>query len=104
MKMFSQFSDGKSEFGHLRKRKEHSYSRERSSTRRNSDSKDRIITAAEIGVIATVGKSMVKVAKVPKVMIVSTGDELVKVDQIQKHIRLEEATPSHWFRYLKSYK
>lgn len=44
--------------------------------------KDRIITAAEIGVIATVGKSMVKVAKTPKVMIVSTGDELVEVDQI----------------------
>ena len=38
-----------------------------------------IISAAEIGVLATVGKSMVKVAKLPKVMIVSTGDELVGV-------------------------
>jgi molybdopterin molybdotransferase len=37
------------------------------------------ISAAEIGVLATVGKSMVKVAKQPKVMIVSTGDELVGV-------------------------
>lgn len=44
--------------------------------------KNRIVTAAEIGVIATVGKSMVKVAKIPKVMIVSTGDELVEVDEI----------------------
>ncbi|MFD2567174.1 molybdopterin molybdotransferase MoeA [Pseudotenacibaculum haliotis] len=44
--------------------------------------KNRIITAAEIGVLATVGKSMVTVSKVPKVMIVSTGDELVEVDQI----------------------
>jgi len=43
--------------------------------------KNRIITAAEIGVIASVGKTMVKVAKVPKVMIVSTGDELVEVHQ-----------------------
>tara|TARA_B110000003_G_scaffold219613_1_gene219359 strand:- start:332 stop:1519 length:1188 start_codon:yes stop_codon:yes gene_type:complete len=41
-----------------------------------------IITAAEIGVIATVGKSMVKVAKTPKVIIVSTGDELVEVHEI----------------------
>ncbi|WP_347173322.1 molybdopterin molybdotransferase MoeA [Polaribacter uvawellassae] len=41
-----------------------------------------IISAAEIGVLATVGKSIVKVAKQPKVMIVSTGDELVDVDEI----------------------
>jgi molybdopterin molybdotransferase len=40
------------------------------------------ISAAEIGVLATVGKSTVKVAKLPKVMIVSTGDELVGVDEI----------------------
>lgn len=37
------------------------------------------ISAAEIGVLATVGKSTVKVAKQPKVMIISTGDELVSV-------------------------
>ncbi|NVK52895.1 MAG: molybdopterin molybdotransferase MoeA [Flavobacteriaceae bacterium] len=37
------------------------------------------ISAAEIGVLATVGKATVKVAKQPKVMIVSTGDELVGV-------------------------
>ena len=37
------------------------------------------ISAAEIGVLATVGKSTVKVAKQPKVMIISTGDELVRV-------------------------
>ena len=41
--------------------------------------KNTIISAAEIGVLATVGKSVVKVAKRPKVMIVSTGDELVGV-------------------------
>ncbi len=41
-----------------------------------------IITAAEIGVIATVGKATVKVAKTPKVIIVSTGDELVEVNEI----------------------
>jgi molybdopterin molybdotransferase len=42
---------------------------------------NKIISAAEIGVLATVGKSMVKVAKQPKVMIISTGDELVAVDE-----------------------
>ncbi|MEN8186713.1 MAG: molybdopterin molybdotransferase MoeA, partial [Bacteroidota bacterium] len=40
-----------------------------------------VISAAEIGVLATVGKSKVKVAKLPKVIVVSTGDELVEVDQ-----------------------
>ncbi|WP_299672424.1 molybdopterin molybdotransferase MoeA [uncultured Polaribacter sp.] len=39
------------------------------------------ISAAEIGVLATVGRAFVKVAKQPKVMIVSTGDELVGVDE-----------------------
>ena len=43
---------------------------------------NKVISAAEIGVLATVGKSFVKVAKLPKVMIISTGDELVGVDEI----------------------
>ena len=44
------------------------------------------IAAAEIGVLATVGKSFVNVAKQPKIMIVSTGDELVDVGIIpQEH-------------------
>lgn len=40
-----------------------------------------IISPAEIGVLATVGKSTVNVAKLPKVMIISTGDELVGVEK-----------------------
>ncbi|WP_233899936.1 molybdopterin molybdotransferase MoeA [Tenacibaculum piscium] len=43
--------------------------------------KNSLISPAEIGVIATVGKSTVKVAKQPKVMIISTGDELVDVHE-----------------------
>ncbi len=43
--------------------------------------KNTLISAAEIGVFATVGKTTVKVAKLPKVMIVSTGDELVGVEE-----------------------
>lgn len=38
-----------------------------------------LISSAEIGVLATVGKSKLKVVKQPKVMIISTGDELVEV-------------------------
>jgi len=44
--------------------------------------KDRQITAAEIGLFATVGKSKVLVAAQPKIMIVSTGDELVEVSSL----------------------
>ena len=44
--------------------------------------KNSIISAAEIGVLATVGKPTVKVSKMPNVMIISTGDELVEVDEI----------------------
>ncbi len=40
-----------------------------------------IISPAEIGVLATVGKTNVKVAKLPKIMVISTGDELVEVNQ-----------------------
>ena len=43
--------------------------------------KNTLITSAEIGVLATVGKSELKVAKQPKILIVSTGDELVEVGE-----------------------
>jgi len=39
------------------------------------------ISTAEIGVIASVGKAKIEVAKLPRVAIVSTGDELIDVDQ-----------------------
>ncbi len=40
------------------------------------------ISPAEIGIFATVGKTTVKVAKQPKVMVISTGNELVEVGEI----------------------
>lgn len=40
-----------------------------------------LMSAPEIGVAATVGKSHLKVVKPPTVAIISTGDELVEVDQ-----------------------
>lgn len=42
----------------------------------------RRISAAEIAVLATVGKTEVIVAKYPKVAIVSTGDELVNINKV----------------------
>ncbi|AMC11773.1 molybdopterin biosynthesis protein MoeA [Lutibacter profundi] len=39
------------------------------------------ISSAEVGVFATVGKTIVTVAKQPKVMIISTGNELVDVSE-----------------------
>jgi len=44
-------------------------------------SENTLISAAEIGVLATVGKAQVTVAKQPKICIISTGDELVEVNQ-----------------------
>ncbi len=40
-----------------------------------------LISSAEIGVGASIGKSDVEVARLPKVIVISTGDELVEIDQ-----------------------
>lgn len=40
-----------------------------------------VLSAAEIGVAATVGKSRVRVRALPSVLIVSTGDELVEIEE-----------------------
>ncbi|WP_297795926.1 molybdopterin molybdotransferase MoeA [uncultured Eudoraea sp.] len=43
--------------------------------------KDTRITAAEIGVLASVGKATVKVKKLPGIAVISTGNELVEVEE-----------------------
>ncbi|MEM6317205.1 MAG: molybdopterin molybdotransferase MoeA [Bacteroidota bacterium] len=40
-----------------------------------------VISPAEVGVAATIGKKELKVARLPKTIIISTGDELVEIDQ-----------------------
>lgn len=40
-----------------------------------------IIDAAEVGILATVGKALVKVKKLPKISVISTGNELVPVEE-----------------------
>ena len=63
-----------------------------------------VITAAEIGVIATVGKSMVKVVKTPKVMIVSTGDELVEVNESPQAHQIRRSNSFTLVSLLKRFK
>lgn len=53
--------------------------------------KNTIISAAEIGILTTVGKSKITVAKQPKVMIISTGDELVEVNQTPKNYQIRRS-------------
>jgi len=42
----------------------------------------KIISAAEIGLAASIGKTKIAVSEIPKVLIISTGDELVEVEDI----------------------
>jgi len=49
------------------------------------------LSSAEIGVLATVGKAKVKVAKLPKIAIISTGDELVEVDQVPQAYQIRKS-------------
>lgn len=41
----------------------------------------KVISSVEIGICSTVGKARVKVSKLPKTVIISSGDELVPIDQ-----------------------
>ena len=50
-----------------------------------------VISAAEIGVLATVGKTKVQVAKNPKVMLISTGDELVEINQTPEDYQIRRS-------------
>lgn len=54
-------------------------------------SENTIIGAAEIGVLATVGKTHVKVAKQPRIAIIATGDELVNVNQTPKPFQIRKS-------------
>lgn len=65
--------------------------------------KNTIISSAEIGVLASVGKSTVKVAKQPKVMIVSTGDELVEVNQFPANYQIRRSNVHTLVAILKTH-
>ncbi|MEQ9169232.1 MAG: molybdopterin molybdotransferase MoeA [Fulvivirga sp.] len=54
-------------------------------------SKGCLISTAEIGVLATVSKSVIKVFSLPKVAIISTGDELVAVEETPKDYQIRQS-------------
>lgn len=66
-------------------------------------SKNTRISSAEIGVLATVGKSLVKVAKIPRIAIISTGDELVDVDQSPEPYQIRKSNVHTLFSLLKKF-
>lgn len=49
------------------------------------------ISAAEIGVLATVGMQKVPVVAVPKIAVIATGDELVAVNQVPKPYQIRQS-------------
>jgi len=75
--------------------------------RRSGDlliSKNTLISTAEIGVLATVGKSTVQVAKQPKVLIISTGDELVEVHETPLNYQIRRSNVFSLVSLLKNLK
>lgn len=49
------------------------------------------ISSAEVGVLATVGKTNVKVARNPQIAIISTGDELIEVGQTPQPYQIRKS-------------
>jgi molybdopterin molybdotransferase len=64
----------------------------------------KIITAAEIGVLATVGKSEVKVKKLPAVAVISTGNELVDITEQPKPYQIRKSNTYSLEAVLKDFK
>jgi molybdopterin molybdotransferase len=62
------------------------------------------ITAAEIGVLATVGKATVSVKKLPKVAVISTGNELVDVDKTPLPFQIRKSNSYSLFSLLENEK
>ncbi|MCR9252413.1 MAG: molybdopterin molybdotransferase MoeA [bacterium] len=54
-------------------------------------SKGKLLDTADISLLATVGKSQVLVNALPKVVVVSTGDELVDVDQTPESFQIRRS-------------
>jgi len=61
------------------------------------------LSSAEIGVLATVGKAKVRVAKLPRIAIISTGDELVEVDQVPQAYQIRKSNVHTLFSLLNRF-
>jgi molybdopterin molybdotransferase len=65
---------------------------------------DRVISPAEIAILATVGVSKVTVAKAAKVAVIATGDELVDVDEMPKPHQIRKSNVHSMVTALQQYK
>ena len=61
------------------------------------------ISASEVGVCATVGKNIISVSRLPKTLIVSSGDELVNIDQMPLPHQIRRSNVYRIATVLKSY-
>jgi len=64
--------------------------------------KGKVLTAAEIGILATVGKSNVEVQKRLKIAIVATGDELVEINETPLAHQIRKSNVYNLQAHLKS--
>jgi molybdopterin molybdotransferase len=65
--------------------------------------KGRLLGPVELSVAASVGKSSLKVAKFPKTILISTGDELVPVDSTPKIHQIRISNSYAIFSFLKKW-
>lgn len=63
----------------------------------------RQISPAEIGVAATIGKAQIAVSKLPKTIIISTGDELVEVDKTPLPYQIRRSNVHRLLATMKAY-
>ena len=61
------------------------------------------ISASEVGVCATVGKNKILVSRLPKTLVVSSGDELVNIDQTPLSHQIRRSNVYRIATVLKSY-
>ena len=67
-------------------------------------SSGKCISASEVGVCATVGRNKVSVSRLPKTLIVSSGDELVNIDQTPLSHQIRRSNVYRIATVLESYK
>lgn len=60
------------------------------------------ITSAEIGVLASVGKAQVLVKKLPKVVVISTGNELVNVEETPLPFQIRKSNSHSLYALLET--
>lgn len=62
-----------------------------------------VISAAEIGIGASIGRTQISVARLPKVMVISTGDELVDIDVEPEDYQIRKSNVYQLLAILKSH-